>query len=74
MIEWLDFESDDSTLDELNSKVDEVNSKFSEVRRYKEIATTDLSKEGLKKLYDDSSNLIMKIQTSMLNLALRSPK
>ncbi|KAF6065099.1 Hsp70 family protein [Candida albicans] len=64
LIEWLDFESDDSTLDELNSKVDEVNSKFSEVRRYKEIATTDLSKEGLKKLYDDSSNLIMKIQTT----------
>ena len=46
LIEWLDFESDDSTLDELNSKVDEVNSKFSEVRRYKEIATTDLSKKG----------------------------
>jgi len=71
LIEWLDFESDDSTLDELNSKVDEVNSKFSEVRRYKEIATTDLSKEGLKKLYDDSSNLIMKIQTSMLEFGTK---
>ena len=71
LIEWLDFESDDSTLDELNSKVEEVNNKFSEMKRYSEIATTDLSKKGLKKLYDDSSNLIMKIQTSMLEFGTK---
>ncbi|RCK66948.1 Heat shock protein 70 LHS1 [Candida viswanathii] len=71
LIEWLDFESDDSSIEELKSKVEEVDNKTSELKRIIEVTNADLTQEGMKKLYDDSSKLIMTIQTSMLQFGTK---
>ncbi|KAI5964692.1 LHS1 [Candida pseudojiufengensis] len=65
-IEWLDFESDDTLVEELKSKINEVQDKEAEIKTYIQMSTADLSKEGVQKLYDDGTQLMMTIQSSML--------
>ena len=65
-IEWLDFESDDALIDNLRQKIKNAGKREQEVKRYLEMSSTDLSKDGMKNLYEDGSKLIMKIQSSML--------
>ncbi|KAI5957590.1 LHS1 [Candida theae] len=65
-IEWLDFESDDASIDDLKEKIKGVGKREKEVKNYLEMSSADLSKEGMKKLYDEGTNLIMTIQSSML--------
>ncbi|WLF77336.1 lumenal Hsp70 protein [Lodderomyces elongisporus] len=67
-IEWFDFDSDDSSVDDLKQKIKEVESKQAEVKKYVDMTKTDLSKEGMKRLYEDGTNLMMSIQSSMLKL------
>ncbi|KAI5951721.1 LHS1 [Candida jiufengensis] len=66
LIEWLDFESDDALVDELKSKIKEVETKEQEIKDYIQMSTIDFSKEGVQKLYDDGTKLMMTIQSSML--------
>ncbi|KAG5417103.1 LHS1 [Candida metapsilosis] len=65
-IEWLDFESDSASIGDLKKKIKSVGKYEQEIQSYLEMSSTDLSKEGMKKLYDDGSQLIMTIQSSML--------
>lgn len=65
-IEWLDFESDDASLKDVQAKITELEGKKSELSEALEIATTDLSYEGIKKLYESSKDIMMKIQHYML--------
>lgn len=71
LIEWLDFESDDAGIEVLQSKVSEVDAKELELKRITEVASADLTQEGMRKLYEDSSKLIMSIQTSMLQFGTK---
>ncbi|CAH6722161.1 heat shock protein 70 homolog Lhs1p [[Candida] jaroonii] len=66
-IEWLDFESDDATMEDFEEKLSIIKSKRDEIDKHNKIQETDLSKEGLQKLYEDGSNMIMKIQNRMLD-------
>ncbi|KAI5953964.1 LHS1 [Candida margitis] len=65
-IEWLDFESDGAVIDDLKQKIKDVGGRESEIKSYLDMSNTDLSKDGMKKLYEDGSSLIMTIQSSML--------
>lgn len=65
-IEWLDFESDDASLEDVQAKTTELEGKKSELSEALEIASTDLSYEGIKKLYESSKDIMMKIQHYML--------
>lgn len=65
-IEWLDFESDDTSLEDVQAKTTELEGKKSELSEALEIASTDLSYEGIKKLYESSKDIMMKIQHYML--------
>lgn len=65
-IEWLDFESDEALVDDLKKKIKDVGKRELEVKSYLEMSSIDLSKDGMKKLYEDGSKLIMSIQSSML--------
>ncbi|KAL6452387.1 LHS1 Heat shock protein 70 LHS1 [Candida maltosa Xu316] len=66
VVEWVDFESDDSSIEELKAKVGEVEEQFAHLKNIAEMTKADLSKEGIQKLFGDSSKLIMNIQSSML--------
>lgn len=65
-IEWLDFESDDASLKDVQAKITELEEKKSELSEALEISTTDLSYEGIKKLYESSKDIMMRIQHYML--------
>ncbi|EGW33433.1 uncharacterized protein SPAPADRAFT_50314 [Spathaspora passalidarum NRRL Y-27907] len=66
VIEWLDFESDDSTIDDILAKAKEIAGKHSEIVDYVRLVTTDLSKSSLEKLYEDGSKFVMSIQSNMM--------
>ncbi|KAJ9101467.1 hypothetical protein QFC19_005243 [Naganishia cerealis] len=65
-IEWLDFDSDDASLKDVQAKITELEGKKSELSEALEISTTDLSYEGIKKLYESSKDIMMRIQHYML--------
>lgn len=65
-IEWLDFDSDEATMEDFEEKLSIIKSKRDEIDKYNKIQETDLSKKGLQQLYEDGSNMIMKIQNRML--------
>ncbi|CAK9440309.1 uncharacterized protein LODBEIA_P44090 [Lodderomyces beijingensis] len=68
LIEWFDFDSDEVSLDDLKNKIDEVKEKEFEVKKHVRMTSTDLSKEGMRKLHEDGTKLLMSIQSSMLKL------
>lgn len=65
-IEWLDFESDDASTEEVQEKLNQLKSKKSELAEMLEITSTDLSHEGITKLYESSKEIMMRIQHFML--------
>lgn len=65
-IEWLEFESDDATLEEFEAKVEEVAGVQRTVQRYLDIKNTDLSLESFQALYEEGTKQAMQIQTNML--------
>ena len=65
-IEWLDFDSDDASLKDVQAKITELEGKKSELSEALEISTTDLSYEGIKKLYESSKDIMMRIHHYML--------
>lgn len=62
VIEWLEFESSGSTLDHFKLKIKEINEKKKELDKIIQISKTDLSIDGLKKIYEEGSQVIMSIQ------------
>lgn len=67
-IEWLEFESDDSPVSEFEAKVEQVKLKQKEVDSIIKMSTTDLTLPGMKKLYDDGTSILMKLQSRLLEL------
>lgn len=65
-IEWLEFESDDSELTEFEDKIRQIQLREDEIQAIKKMADTDLSLEGITKLYEDGTSIIMNIQSKML--------
>ncbi|CAI5756388.1 unnamed protein product [Candida verbasci] len=63
LMDWLD-ENDD--LEETKNKIKQISESELELKKFIHMKNTDLSLEGMKKLYQDSSNLMIKIQSSML--------
>ncbi|CAH2352155.1 heat shock protein 70 homolog Lhs1p [[Candida] railenensis] len=62
VIEWLEFESSGSTLDHFKLKIKEINEKKKELDKIIQISKTDLTIDGLKKIYEEGSQVIMSIQ------------
>lgn len=66
-IEWLEFESDGSTIAEVREKLSVVSAKKEEIARYLEISNTDLSFLGFQNLYEKGLEIVMKVQSHMLD-------
>lgn len=62
VIEWLEFESDGSSVEQFRAKISEINDKKKELNRIIEMTKADLSLDGLKKLYEEGSKIVMSIQ------------
>lgn len=67
-IEWLEFESDDSSIEEFKNKINLIKQRKLEIDAALKMTTTDLSLEGLNKLYNDGTSIMMKIQSRMIEL------
>lgn len=65
-IEWLDFDSDNASLEELREKIRELNQNKKKLDSFIEMNQTDLSLDGFKKLYEEGSKIVMQIQSHML--------
>ncbi|EGV66406.1 lumenal Hsp70 protein [Yamadazyma tenuis] len=65
-IEWLEFDSDDSPLSEFEDKIRQIQIRHDEIHAITKMSTTDLSLEGMTKLYEEGSSIMMKIQSKML--------
>lgn len=65
-IEWLDFDSDSSTIEEFEAQLQYIESQKTKLEKFGKIKTTDLSHKGLTKLYEEGSSMLMKIQSRML--------
>lgn len=62
VIEWLEFESAGSTIEHFTEKIKEINDKKKELDTVIQISKTDLSMDGLKKIYEEGTQVIMSIQ------------
>lgn len=62
VIEWLEFESDGSSVEQFRAKISEINDKKKELNRIIEMTKADLSLDGLKNLYEEGSKIVMSIQ------------
>lgn len=62
LVEWLEFDSDGSSIEDIRSKIKDVNTKKKELDRVLEMKNTDLSFDGMKKIYEEGSNMVMAIQ------------
>lgn len=67
VLEWLDFDSDNAGIKDINKRVKEIESMKNETIRAIDIQSTDLSLEGWTRLYEEGSKIAMEIQTSMLD-------
>ncbi|KAG7662900.1 LHS1 [[Candida] subhashii] len=67
VIEWLDFESDDASIEDIEEKLQEIKTKKDELDKIKQMAEADLSHAAMKKIYDEGSKMVMKIQSKMLD-------
>lgn len=62
VIEWLEFESDGSSIDHFHGKIKDINTKKKELDGIIKMSKTDLSLDGLTKLYEEGSQIVMSIQ------------
>lgn len=65
-IEWFEFESDGSSIDDFRDKTLEVALRKKELDSIIEMSDADLSFAGIQKLYEDGTNIAMKVQNYML--------
>lgn len=66
VIEWLDFESDNASMEDVQGKINELAEQKKVLADAIEMATTDLSHSGITKIYDSSKEIMMKIQHFMM--------
>lgn len=66
-VEWLEFEGDSSSIDEVREKLSGVSAKKDEISRILEISNTDLSFSGFQNLYEKGLEIVMKVQSHMLD-------
>ncbi|CUM63657.1 uncharacterized protein PRCAT00001240001 [Priceomyces carsonii] len=67
VIEWLDFESDDSSIQDVKNKITKVRSMQKELNDFLEMSWTDLSFDNLKKLYSEGTSKLMKVQSFFMD-------
>lgn len=65
-IEWLEFESDGSSVEEFEDKIKQIQARKDEINSIIKMSDTDLSFTGLQKLYEDGNSILMKMQTRLL--------
>ncbi|KAK6464458.1 lumen HSP seventy [Scheffersomyces coipomensis] len=68
IIEWLEYDSDDASVQDVKDKISEINHIKHSLDLILKIRTTDLSLTGFKSLHEQGSEIIMKIQSLMLDL------
>ena len=65
-IEWFEFESDGSSVEDFLKKSSEVASKKKALDSIVEMSKVDISLAGMKKLYEDGTTIAMQVQSYML--------
>lgn len=65
-IEWLEFESDGASVNEIREKISELNSKKNTLDSLLEMSKTDISQSGMKKLHEDGTTIAMQVQSYLL--------
>jgi hypoxia up-regulated 1 len=60
-IDWLEFDSDDSDMDEIKAKFEKLSKKKSELDSYSEMEGKDLSIDGMKQYHTDGKIMVEKI-------------
>lgn len=65
-IEWFEFDSDGSSIEDFLNKADEVASKKKDLDSIVEMSKVDISLAGMKKLYEDGTAIAMQVQSYML--------
>ncbi|KAK6458646.1 lumen HSP seventy [Scheffersomyces xylosifermentans] len=65
-LEWLEFDSDGASIEQIEEKVYELSNRKKELEDIAEISSTDLSFAGVTKLYEQSTKIIMTIQSHMM--------
>lgn len=69
-IEWLEFESDESSVEEFRKKISELNSKKSTLDKIIRMHQSDLSQESLANIYENGSSILMTLQNKMLDFGI----
>lgn len=65
-VEWLEFESDDATVDEIKAKYENILSHKKSVDDIMKLLKSDLSIESLQRLYQEGSEISLQVQEFLL--------
>lgn len=66
LLEWLDFESDDASMDDIRERSSATAEKLESLSKVVNMVDLDLSVEGLKKLKDNGSKIVDTLQKNFL--------
>lgn len=66
-IEWLEFESDDASLDQINKKIEYLSEKKTTLTKIVDMSAIDITKPGLKTVYEDGLSVAVSIESNLLN-------
>ncbi|ODV78958.1 actin-like ATPase domain-containing protein [Suhomyces tanzawaensis NRRL Y-17324] len=66
VIEWLEFESDDASIEDIKEKIAMVGKKHKRLARFVEIHSADISLKHIKNLQVEGSNFVNSLQEKLL--------